>query len=275
MTTTTTLTYEFRVEGHLDDHWSAWLAGLDMTGLDMTCHEDGTSTLVGPITDQAQLHGVLARMRDIGATLLSVRALGVSGTGDEPATHQSRQPVLPQSIRTERLMLRAATAEDAEATFVYRRLESVGRWLTQLPTDLETYRTTFTDPARLAATIVAEVDGETIGDFMLRAEDAWAQTEVADRAAGTQAELGWVLDPARTGHGYATEAVRELLRVCFEDLGLRRVVATCFADNDTSWRLMERVGLRRETHGVRDSLHRSGQWLDTFTYALLAEEWSR
>ena len=64
----------------------------------------------------------------------------------------------------------------------------------------------------------------------------------------------------------------ELLRVCFEDLGVRRVAATCFADNDVSWRLMERVGLRRETQAVRELLHRSGQWLDTFTYALLAEE---
>ena len=90
MTTTSTLTYEFRVEGHLDEHRAAWLAGLDTTGLDLTCHDDGTSTLVGPITDQAQLHGVLARLRDIGATLLSVRALGVSDTRDEPAGQPSR-----------------------------------------------------------------------------------------------------------------------------------------------------------------------------------------
>ena len=109
---------------------------------------------------------------------------------------------------------------------------------------------------------------------MLRREDAWAQLDVADQARGAQAELGWVLDPAYTGHGYATEAVRELLRYCFEDLGVRRVVANCFLDNDTSWRLMERVGMRRELHAVRESLHRSGRWLDTVGYAILAEEWS-
>ena len=82
-----------------------------------------------------------------------------------------------------------------------------------------------------------------------------------------------MLDPAHTGHGYATEAVRALLRHCFADLGIRRVTANCFLGNDTSWRLMERVGMRRETHAVRESLHRSGQWLDTVAYALLAEEW--
>jgi RimJ/RimL family protein N-acetyltransferase len=108
---------------------------------------------------------------------------------------------------------------------------------------------------------------------MLRVEDAWAQAEVAGQARDTQAELGWVLDPAYTGHGYATEAVRELLRYCFQDLGVHRVTANCFLDNHTSWRLMERVGMRRELHAVRDSLHRTGQWLDTVAYAILEEEW--
>ena len=59
-----------------------------------------------------------------------------------------------------------------------------------------------------------------------------------------------------------------------EDLGLRRVVATCFADNEPSWRLMERIGMRREQHAVKDALHRSGAWLDSYGYALLATEWA-
>lgn len=88
-----------------------------------------------------------------------------------------------------------------------------------------------------------------------------------------QAELGWVLHPDYAGHGYATEAVHALIRICFEDLRLRRITANCFADNVSSWRLMERVGMRRELATVRDSLHRSGRWLDGFGYALLADEW--
>ena len=67
---TTQTTYAIRVEGHLDDHWSAWLGDLTVNH-----HDDVTSTFTGPVADQAQLHGVLARLRDIGATLLSVRAL--------------------------------------------------------------------------------------------------------------------------------------------------------------------------------------------------------
>ena len=72
------LTYEFRVVGHLDDHWSAWLGELTITR-----HHDGTSTLTGPVADQAQLHGVLVRLRDIGATLLSPeRPRGPPHSGD-------------------------------------------------------------------------------------------------------------------------------------------------------------------------------------------------
>ena len=72
-------------------------------------------------------------------------------------------------------------------------------------------RAKFEDPARLANTLVVELDGLAIGDLMLRVEDAWAQTEVADQAKGVQAELGWVIDPAYSGKGYATEAVVGLM----------------------------------------------------------------
>ena len=131
----------------------------------------------------------------------------------------------------------------------------------------------FVDHDRLAKTLVVERDGVVIGDLMLSVEDAWAQSEVKDLAHDVQAELGWCLSPEYQGHGYATEAVKELIRVCFDDIGLRRVKADCFAANETSWRLMERVDMRREFHTVRESLHRSGQWLDGFGYALLADEW--
>jgi RimJ/RimL family protein N-acetyltransferase len=182
-------------------------------------------------------------------------------------------PGLAQPLRTRRLTLRTATADDAQATFEYRRLEPVSRWLLELPPDLRTYEAAFTDPARLATTVVIELGDRTIGDFRLRVNDAWSQAEVADEARGAEAELGGVIHPACTGHGYATEATAELLRYCFEDLGVRRVVARSFAANDAVVQLMERVGMRREAYMVRDALHRSGQWLDSVRYAILRDEW--
>ncbi|MPZ95404.1 MAG: GNAT family N-acetyltransferase [Propionibacteriales bacterium] len=175
--------------------------------------------------------------------------------------------------RTDRLTLRPATPDDLEATWAFRRLEVVNRWLTRAPATIEEYRTRFEDPDSLAITLVVELDGQVIGDLMLKVEDAWAQAEVAEQARAVQAELGWVLHPDYAGHGYATEAVRELVRLCFEDLRLRRVTANCFADNDASRRMMERIGMRRELYTLRESLHRSGEWLDGMGYALLADEW--
>jgi RimJ/RimL family protein N-acetyltransferase len=268
--TTTTTTYEVRVDGHLDDHWSAWLGDLTLVRQD-----DGTTLLTGPITDQAQLHGVLAAVRDLGVPLLALQARGGAATSTirTGVSARAARPALVHPLRTERLTLRPATADDADTTWTYRRLESVGQWLTETPTDQEVYRVTFADPGRLASTVVVELDGDPIGDLMLRIEDAWSQAEVADQARGRQAELGWALDPTHTGAGYATEAVRGLLAHSFTTLGVRRVVATCFLANRTSWRLMERVGMRRESHAVADALHRSGRWLDTVTYAVLATEW--
>jgi Acetyltransferase (GNAT) domain len=122
--------------------------------------------------------------------------------------------------------------------------------------------------------VVIELDGDLIGNVLVRVEDPWAQLEVQSEAAGAQAEIGWVLHADHVGHGYATEAVEAVLRICFQVLGLRRVTAGCFAGNTASWKLMERVGMRRELHAVRDALHRSGEWMDSFEYALLADEWT-
>lgn len=176
-------------------------------------------------------------------------------------------------LHTDRLVLRPAATGDADATWQFRRREDVSRWLTRASATPDEHRTWFEAPGNLAQTLVIERSGTVIGDLMVKIEDAWAQAEIIERSHGVQAELGWVLHPEHAGHGFATEAIRELLRLCFKDLGLRRVTATCFAANDASWRLMERVGMRREFYTVRDSLHRSGEWLDCIGYALLADEW--
>jgi RimJ/RimL family protein N-acetyltransferase len=126
----------------------------------------------------------------------------------------------------------------------------------------------------MASTITLERDGVVIGDLMLRFEDPWAQGEVKEQAVGAGAEIGWSIDPAQGGQGYATEAAAELLRIAFEELGMHRVTALCFADNEPSWRLMERIGMRREGYFVKDSLHRDQGWVDGLAYAILGEEWA-
>jgi RimJ/RimL family protein N-acetyltransferase len=176
-------------------------------------------------------------------------------------------------VHSRRLAIRPATDDDEEAIWSYRRLEETSVWLNTRHRDRAAFREWFQDPVERTNTLVIEHDGAVIGNLLVRIEDAWSQTEVRGQAARTQAEIGWVLHPSHVGQGYATEAVREVLRLCFDRLGLRRVVAGCFAGNTASWRLMERVGMRREQHAVRDALHRSGEWMDGYGYALLADEW--
>jgi hypothetical protein len=63
--------YELRVRGVLEPRWSAWFEGLRVTS-----DQAGQTTIAGPVADQAALHGLLAKVRDLGLELLSVRRLG-------------------------------------------------------------------------------------------------------------------------------------------------------------------------------------------------------
>ena len=62
--------YRLRVEGHLDDHWSA-----SFDSLALARENDGTTSLSGPVTDQAALHGLLTKIRDLGILLISVEPI--------------------------------------------------------------------------------------------------------------------------------------------------------------------------------------------------------
>ena len=183
-------------------------------------------------------------------------------------------------VRTDRLEIRPCTIDDLDEVWGFRRLPEVNRWLGRAPATIEAFRETYSDPARLAMTLVIvrrDADSAApsiIGDLMVKTGDGWAQAEAAQQAAGTEAELGWVLAPSAAGQGLATEAVSAVIDLCFGSLGLRRVHAGCFAANEPSWRLMERLGMRREEFSRKTALHRSGEWMDGMNYGLLAEEWA-
>jgi len=67
--------YQLRVNGHLDQHWSSWFGDLTLTHAD-----DGTTCLTGAIADQAELHGLLTKIRDLGVTLISVEVVDLTIT---------------------------------------------------------------------------------------------------------------------------------------------------------------------------------------------------
>lgn len=182
-------------------------------------------------------------------------------------------PEIDWPVATERLSLRPYHPDDLDALWAFEQLPQVQRWLGWAPHSRDELAGALDDPASATTHVMVCLDGVVIGHVLLMPRDSWAQTDVAEQAKGLEAELGWMFDPAWSGHGHATEAVRAVVGLCFDRLGLRRVHAGCFADNVASWRLMERIGMRREEHSRATALHRDGTWHDGMNYGLLREEW--
>ena len=105
-------------------------------------------------------------------------------------------------------------------------------------------------------------NGESIGDVALK------------RLSKTNknAEIGWALSPAFQGQGYASEASAVFMDYCFRTLDLHRITSICDARNTASYKLMERLGMRREGHHLQSSFIK-GEWVDDLVYAILREEW--
>jgi RimJ/RimL family protein N-acetyltransferase len=90
-----------------------------------------------------------------------------------------------------------------------------------------------------------------------------------------QGEIGWALGVEHRGSGYATEAVRGLISFAFASCGYHRIFAGTILTNERSWKLMERVGMRKEAH-FREAhvpAEPGGPWIDSTRYAVLASEW--
>lgn len=177
-------------------------------------------------------------------------------------------------IRTERLLLRPFVNDqhDLEALFAIQSREDVTRFLYYEPRTREEVRQGLEqraalrwfegegDPLRLAV-ILPEL-GTLIGELAL----VWTSQE------HRQGELGYIIHPDFAGHGYATEAARELFLLGFELLGLHRIIGRCVGRNHASARVMERLGMRREAHFIQNEWGKGG-WIDELVYALLADEW--
>lgn len=173
----------------------------------------------------------------------------------------------------DRVRLRPLGEEDPDALAAYRGDPEVCRFLPFDPQTADDVRerighligsTTLTGERGGVVLVIESVgDGTVLGDLVLFHFDAGSGT----------AEIGWVVSPAATGRGLATEAVRALIDTAFTVYGLRRLVARIDADNVRSIALAERVGMRREAYLVENEWS-AGRWHDEVDYAVLAREWS-
>lgn len=176
------------------------------------------------------------------------------------------------AIETERLRLRPFESGDLDVLFSIYSRPDVMRFLYDEPRSREQAaallerkmagRSVERDGDTLSFAIELRSTGQVIGDCIVRLLSA----------AHRQGEIGFVLDPAHQGHGYATEAGREMLRVGFDELDLHRIVGRLEARNDASARVLERLGMRREAHLVENEWIKD-EWQSELVYAVLDREW--
>jgi ribosomal-protein-alanine N-acetyltransferase len=175
-------------------------------------------------------------------------------------------------IETERLMLREFRAADEPDIHEYASDPEVSRLMEWGPNTPEITRTVVErwieqqkQWPRRSVELAIEVKAEkkAIGGIRL---------EVKDERNST-ADFGYALNRSYWNRGYATEAAKAVLNVAFRTLKVHRVWATCDVRNHASYRVMEKLGMRREGCFMRDVFQR-GEWRDSYFCAVLAEEWT-
>ena len=175
-------------------------------------------------------------------------------------------------LGTDRLVLRPFTAGDVDDVWDYQRRPEVARHMLWAAREREQTRLVVEEMAGEVALRKARdclsmaVFWPEIGRVVGQVELVWLSEE------HHQGEVGYVFNPDHHGKGLATEAVREVLRLGFEELGLHRVIGRCSAHNTASARLLERLGMRREAHFLHSALVK-GEWREEMIYAILADEW--
>lgn len=175
-------------------------------------------------------------------------------------------------ILTGRLRLTPIRPEHAEPMLAYKSVEDVVRYVPYGPLSLAELEeriatrwatTVFENPGDAVCLALEEREtGRLVGDVVL----FWRSE--ADRAG----EVGYILDPAFAGRGYASEAVAALLEIGFDGLGLHRITARIDERNIPSVRVAERLGFRREARLVESSWFK-GEWATMLIYGLLEAEW--
>ncbi|MEM8971222.1 MAG: GNAT family protein [Pseudomonadota bacterium] len=173
---------------------------------------------------------------------------------------------IPKEFRTDRLRLRPFRGEDLAWLQAYTLEEAFWTFLPLEPQTRES-AAAFLDQR------LNDAWGE--GEFHCAVENLEAGHLIGTVRITEQApkhrsgNIGYAINPRFGGHGYMTEAVREILKVGIRELGLHRIWATADVENTASWRLMERVGMEREGLLRQHQLVR-GEWRDSYLYSVLS-----
>lgn len=174
-------------------------------------------------------------------------------------------------LKTDRLVLREFAPEDWRAVYAYQndpRYLEFYEWEHRTEQEVKNFVQRFLDQQqesprlKYQLAIVLPDTQKLIGNVGIRKRDVKAY----------HAELGYELDAREWNNGYATEAVRTMLKFAFEQLRLHRVEARVVANNHNSVHLLEKLGMRQEGR-FREQEFFKGRYWDTLLYAMLEDEW--
>jgi [ribosomal protein S5]-alanine N-acetyltransferase len=168
------------------------------------------------------------------------------------------------NITTDRLIIREFTYDDWQSVHNYTSNSTV---MTYMPEGVLSEEDT--------KVFVLKNIGEEAKNFpvLLRKDQVLIGHIVFHKYFGNHTyEIGWVFNPTYHNKGYASEAANAVLKYGFETLNLHRIIATCQPENMPSWRVMEKLGMRREGY-FKKCIPQGSEWWDEYYYALLQEEW--
>ena len=178
----------------------------------------------------------------------------------------------PWPMRVGSLLLREPDSADIERLLAFRNDKAVNRFMVRTDVDADTFRGEWlaVPTSETDFSCVAELDGTVVAMGFLEIVDGMGQPGMPKRTEGV---IGYIVDPKFWGRGIAGNLASGLLAAAFGPLGLRRVAASCNADNPASVRVLEKAGMRLEHHGVANSWHAELGWVDGYQFGMLAPEW--
>lgn len=175
-------------------------------------------------------------------------------------------------LSTKRLILREFAEDDWPALHAFESLPEVARYQSFDPRTAEESRAYILDGIEAATKVPRHTYDLAVtlaGENRLIGRCGLSITE-PDIG---EAVLWYTLHPAYWGLGYTTEAARALVDFGFRELRLHRIWAGCDPANPGSWRVLEKLGMRREGH-LRENAWIKGEWVDSLIYAILEREWT-
>ncbi len=173
-----------------------------------------------------------------------------------------------KEIKTDRLVIRRFTADDWRDLYEYLSDKKVVQYE---PYDIFTEEECKQEAVNRSSNdafgaVCLKDNNKVIGNIYFEKQnfDTW--------------ELGYVFNSHFQGKGYATESSKAIVDYAFHELNARRIIAGCDIENSASWKLLERLNMRREAYQKKSLYFKVDSennpiWIDSLQYAILSEEW--